>query len=119
MFFKGLGLKILPGFLPGLFFLNEVAMKKLKTFAAEQQEQLEHAVNQWLSENKNISILSSDLKVVPGNTAGYLFHILYTVTSVDEEGKLQTLAVVDQSSATADNPKVVEVITQSESTLKN
>jgi hypothetical protein len=118
MFFKGLGLKILPGFLPGLFFLKEVTMKTLKLFKAGQHDALEQVVNQWLSENKNIAILSSGMKIIPGDPVAYLYHILYTVASVDEEGKLQTLAVVDQSSATTEN-KVVEVITHSNATLKN
>ena len=91
-------------------------MKKLKVFTEAQVKALESNVNQWLSENKNISILSSDLQA---KEAEYLFYILYTISAVDEEGKLQTLAVVDQSSVSADTTKVVEVITQSDVPLKN
>jgi hypothetical protein len=93
-------------------------MKTLKLFKAGQHDALEHAVNQWLAENKNIAILSSGMKIIPGDPAAYLYHILYTVASVDEDGTLQTLAVVDQSSATTES-KVVEVITHSGVPLKN
>lgn len=93
-------------------------MKILKIISAESHSSLEATVNQWLEDNKNITIHSSDLKVVPGE--GYLFHILYTVGIVEEDGKLRSLAVVDpEAIAVTESGAVVEVITDATIPEKN
>ncbi|BAV09212.1 hypothetical protein SAMN05421788_101652 [Filimonas lacunae] len=94
-------------------------MKKVKIFAEGTYQQLQQSVNHWLGENKDISILSSNLEVKQKDSSEYLFYILYAGVDADEKGKLQTLAVVDQSAASVETNKVVEVITNPEVTIKN
>lgn len=93
-------------------------MKRLKIISAENLNSLESAVNQWLSENKNITVLSSDLKITPGNK--HLYHLLYMAGAVEEEGKLRALAVVEPGSVgTTEAGAVVEVITEASAPEKN
>lgn len=94
-------------------------MKKIKIFAAETHDRLQQLVNEWLRENKDITILTSNLEAVQKTATEYLFYLLYSVIDQEEKGKLQTLAVVDQSAASVETNKVVEVITNPEVTIKN
>ncbi|GGH77244.1 hypothetical protein HNQ91_004169 [Filimonas zeae] len=94
-------------------------MKKVKIFAADAYDRLQQVVNEWLRENKDINVLTSNLETVQKTATEYLFYILYTAIDQEEKGKLQTLAVVDQSAASVETNKVVEVITNPEVTIKN
>lgn len=94
-------------------------MKKVKIFAANTHDRLQQVVNEWLQENKDIAITSSNLDVIQKDGTEYLFYILYGGIDLEEKGKLQTLAVVDQSAASVETNKVVEVITNAEATIKN
>lgn len=94
-------------------------MKTLKIIQSSEASSLEHAVNEWLSEHKHITVISCELKVIEGAKDSFLFYILYTNSLMEEEGKLQTLAVVDQSEVSAETNKVVEVITPQDALLKN
>lgn len=94
-------------------------MKKVKIFAADAYDRLQQVVNEWLRENKEINVLTSNLETVQKTATEYLFYILYTAIDQEEKGKLQTLAVVDQSAASVETNKVVEVITNPEVTIKN
>lgn len=92
-------------------------MKRLKIISAESLSSLESAVNQWLSDNKNITVLSSDLKTAPDK---HFYHILYTTGPVEDDGKLHALAVVEPGSvSTAEPGAVVEVITGASAPEKN
>ncbi|RXK83444.1 hypothetical protein [Filimonas effusa] len=93
-------------------------MKRLKIISAEDLNSLESAVNQWLSDNKNITVLSADLKMAPGNK--HVYHLLYTTGPTEEEGKLHALAVVEPGSVvTTEAGAVVEVITEASAPEKN
>lgn len=94
-------------------------MKKVKIFSADSYISLQQAVNEWLDDNKDISITASNLDVVQKSAPEYLFYILYAGIDLEEKRKLQTLAVVDQSAASVETSKVVEVITNPEVTIKN
>lgn len=94
-------------------------MKKVKFFAADAYDSLQQVVNEWLREHKDITVLTSNLETVQKTATEYLFYILYTAIDQEEKGKLQTLAVVDQSAASVETSKVVEVITNPEVTIKN
>lgn len=94
-------------------------MKKVKIFAAETHDRLQQLVNDWLRENKDITVLTSNLETVQKTATEYLFYLLYSAIDQEEKGKLQTLAVVDQSAASVETNKVVEVITNPEATINN
>lgn len=99
--------------------LKSTPMKKVKIFTADAYDRLQQAVNEWLRENKDITVLTSNLEAVHKTATEYLFYILYSAMEQEEKGKLQTLAVVDQSAASAETSKVVEVITNPAVTIKN
>lgn len=94
-------------------------MKKVKFFSENDHLSLQNAVNHWLSEHNDIAVIASDLEIAKDNSTACLFYIMYAEIEEEEKGKLQTLAVVDQSAASVETNKVVEVITNPEVTLKN
>lgn len=52
-------------------------MKKTKFFSEESIDKLQRTVNSWLSKNKAVNIIRTDMQVAAGNKTSYCFYILY------------------------------------------
>jgi hypothetical protein len=74
-------------------------MYRIKLFRSEQADDLQHAINEWLSLNKDILIHGSNLagnKVEEIKSGDYLFYLLYASPDKKAEELKEMAATVTQ-----------------------